>query len=54
MDIAGFVHGEYVFGEEVFFDKKGTMKYRKTNRDVCEDVLEYDASCISENFGSGR
>ena len=40
MDIAGFVHGEYVFGEEVFFDKKGTMKYWKTKRDVNEDVLE--------------
>ena len=26
--------------EEVFFDKKGTMKYWKTKRDVNEDVLE--------------
>ena len=40
MDIASFYHGEYVFGEEVYFDEHGEMRYVKTGRRTYEDPTE--------------
>ena len=39
MDIAAFFHGDYAFGEEVYAED-GKLKFRKTGRDINEDVVE--------------
>lgn len=37
MDVTSYYHGEYVFGEEVYWDDEGT-KYVKTGKLTTEDV----------------
>ena len=32
MDIVKFYHGEYVFGEEIYIDEDGKMRYVKTGQ----------------------
>ena len=39
MDIAGFYHGEYEIGEEIFDSKEG-LRYTKTGKLTTEDVTE--------------
>lgn len=38
MDVSDFYHGAYVFGEEIYLDDDGKLKYAKSGKDVNEDV----------------
>ena len=40
MDIGKFFDGDYCFGEEVYLAGGGRLRYRKTGRDVEENVGE--------------
>jgi len=43
LDIAGFFHGDYVFGERLLDSKEG-LRYEKTGKLIEEDVTEDNQS----------
>ena len=43
LDIAGFFHGDYVFGERLLDSKEG-LRYEKTDKLIEEDVTEDNQS----------
>lgn len=43
MDIVKFYHGEYVFGEEVYFDEDGNERYVKTGLKIGKDPTEINS-----------
>ena len=37
MDIVKFYHGEYTFGEEIYADQNGKLRYKRTSKLLTDD-----------------